>query len=337
MTSVTMVGFHGGHRSGQARASQSLSDALRTHTSMCVTDCSLGRARARLTGRPRLGPLAAAVDAGIAVVAPPKLQGDAAVYTAMSPTAAGALRDARVLRGCPERTFSVLHRLDTIAPLAAKIHRSTRSVALSTSLADHLRGAGIGVVDIIPNTISHELANAHPAAARAQCGPLDVLYFGPSSPEKGFEVARTLAGPSAGAVWLRLHNAGNDIAMDGAICHSYLRSEEAIARLYSGVDVLVFPSTYRLEAQPLTIIEAMAFGVIPVVYDRPQLLDMLPEDLAVHSAGVTDAVSLRRALKRIHEAEELLPELSARAVAHYREVFAPETVAGAWQHLLDDR
>lgn len=48
--------------------------------------------------------------------------------------------------------------------------------------------------------------------------------------------------------------------------------------LLKSVDVLVFPSVYPTEAQPVVLIEAMAFGVVPISYDRPYLSDILLKD-----------------------------------------------------------
>lgn len=48
--------------------------------------------------------------------------------------------------------------------------------------------------------------------------------------------------------------------------------------LLKSSDVLIFPSVYPTEAQPIVLIEAMAFGVVPISYDRPYLSDVFSKD-----------------------------------------------------------
>lgn len=49
-------------------------------------------------------------------------------------------------------------------------------------------------------------------------------------------------------------------------------------KAWAPIDVILFPSFYLTEAQPLVIIEAMSMGIIPVVYDRPYASDLIPLD-----------------------------------------------------------
>ncbi|MFC5998601.1 glycosyltransferase family 4 protein [Quadrisphaera sp. GCM10027208] len=47
-------------------------------------------------------------------------------------------------------------------------------------------------------------------------------------------------------------------------------------RLLASTDVFVFPSTYPLEAQPLTVVEAMSMSIPVVAYDTGGLADLVP-------------------------------------------------------------
>ena len=47
------------------------------------------------------------------------------------------------------------------------------------------------------------------------------------------------------------------------------------AEFYRGLDVLLFPTKYRDEAEPVTLLEAMTFGVMPIAWDRGCIRDLL--------------------------------------------------------------
>ncbi|XCN43709.1 hypothetical protein DSM117340_03012 [Lentibacter algarum] len=67
------------------------------------------------------------------------------------------------------------------------------------------------------------------------------------------------------------------------------------------IDVILFPSTYATEAQPLVIIEAMSMGIIPIVYDRPYASDLIPPQsdagVRVQYRALNDVVVLLHRLR----------------------------------------
>ena len=67
------------------------------------------------------------------------------------------------------------------------------------------------------------------------------------------------------------------------------------------IDVILFPSTYATEAQPLVIIEAMSMGIIPIVYDRPYASDLIPRQgdagVRVQDRALKDIVVLLHRLR----------------------------------------
>ena len=101
------------------------------------------------------------------------------------------------------------------------------------------------------------------------------------------------------------------------------------------IDVILFPSSYATEAQPLVIIEAMSMGIIPVVYDRPYASDLVPPQsdagVRVQEQALDDIVAL---LHRLRDDPELVT-LMRRAAWTGSQKFSHEkfkrTIAGLMQ------
>lgn len=55
-------------------------------------------------------------------------------------------------------------------------------------------------------------------------------------------------------------------------------------RFFNSVDVLLFPTIYKNEAQPIVILEAMSYGVPVYAIDAGSIREMLPEDWVFNNA-----------------------------------------------------
>lgn len=73
----------------------------------------------------------------------------------------------------------------------------------------------------------------------------------------------------------------------GRVRHVGFVSGEAKARVFREADVFLFPSYFANEGQPLALIEALAFGLLPVTTHWRGIPEMLP-------AGYAGLVSVRR-------------------------------------------
>ena len=106
-----------------------------------------------------------------------------------------------------------------------------------------------------------------------------------------------------------------------------------VRRLYLDADVFVLPTQYPVEAQPLTIIEALAAGT-PVVATRhagiPEMISTregafapagAPERLADALAGVVAA--------------DTWADRSVAARARFDDAFSPSAVRARWDALID--
>ncbi|WP_170295776.1 glycosyltransferase family 4 protein [Azospirillum brasilense] len=84
---------------------------------------------------------------------------------------------------------------------------------------------------------------------------------------EGVDVTLVLAGPGLGRMDNALVAAGL-AAFDGDVEYRGPVDDDAKAAFYRDIDVFVFPTRYRNEAQPLVLFEAMAAGVPVLAYDR---------------------------------------------------------------------
>jgi glycosyltransferase involved in cell wall biosynthesis len=108
-------------------------------------------------------------------------------------------------------------------------------------------------------------------------------------------------------------------------------SRDAVRRLMLAHDLFVLPTAYPFEAQPLTVIEALATATPVIVTRHAGLPEMV--------AGGREAEFVPyRAPERIADAAEALvarwPSASQQARARFDATFAPAAVRTAWNALL---
>ena len=121
-----------------------------------------------------------------------------------------------------------------------------------------------------------------PRPRHSRAGPLRIGHLSNLCADKGLDTVFTLlralraedidaklvlAGPGLGRMDNALVAAGL-VAFDGEVEYRGPVDGEAKAAFYRDIDVFVFPTQYRNEAQPLVLFEAMAAGVPVLAYDR---------------------------------------------------------------------
>jgi glycosyltransferase involved in cell wall biosynthesis len=108
--------------------------------------------------------------------------------------------------------------------------------------------------------------------------------------EEGVEAKLILAGPGLGRMDNALIAAGL-AAYDGAVEYRGPVEGESKAAFYRDIDVFVFPTRYRNEAQPLVLFEAMAAGVPVLAYDRGCIGSDIPRNgIVPQQANFVEAV-----------------------------------------------
>jgi len=261
---------------------------------------------------------------------------------------------AWILRRGKVRTIVYLHtngwsgirrRSRTFGSLARYLLRTgIATVVLGESLeGDAVRAGAVGLT-VIPNCAPD------PGPARVSAhGGLSVVYLGNLLPEKGYrdflELARTLEDEFSRATFdiagaESYEGQLNDIRAE-CEAHACLRTHvlgpvgpTARDALLRSAALLVFPSSYRFEAQPLSVIEALAFGVPVVAYDVGGLRDLVSDGVNGYLVRAGDSEALTETTRRILSDPELRARLMEGARDTYLARHLPRAYARAWDNLL---
>lgn len=154
--------------------------------------------------------------------------------------------------------------------------------------------------------------------------PLRVLFLGRLDPQKGIDrLAAMMSEISARGIDIDWRIHGKSVVAEGqsvvpedllAIVKPPLSTPEQLTAAYGWADVVLLPS--RFEGLPLTILEAMRAGVVPVATAVGAVTEVLHDGENGLLIGDTDAVADGvAALERLAGDRDLLRRLSARAYA----------------------
>lgn len=217
-------------------------------------------------------------------------------------------------------------------------------VCLGETLCADVRPFVSAPVLSIPNAVSPPVG-----LQSAFSGP--VLYFSNLIPEKGagtfLQVARAVSENRpetqfviAGApvdddfqAMLVSEAANNGLASRvdflGAITDQHKKWD-----LLASASVLVFPSTYAFEAQPLTILEAMAVGTPVVAFDVGGIKDIVSDGVTGLVYATDDVEGMKEGVLRLLEDEELLLGMSREASERFSRDFSVSVFGERWATLL---
>lgn len=220
------------------------------------------------------------------------------LYTTCPSSPAGLLRDILVLllvRPLANRIVLHVHsgafagllaRMGSIGSLYVK--KADRVIFLAEDLARDAGGyVPAAKVAVVPNTVDIPLRRTDQTVEQSRQRRMDarvlqVLFNSNLLVEKGFldalNAAVLLAGQPVHFVFLGEWVSARNRMMARAIVANKglaaqvtftgpIRDRSRMARFYEEADVVLIPTYYRVEAQPLTMIEALQFG-LPVVATR---------------------------------------------------------------------
>lgn len=289
------------------------------------------------------------------------------LWPSVSPSLLGHARDlwtvAPALRGHP--TLGVVHRGDFgdlfTRPLTSRTGRRLVAslaglVFLTNGLAE--RCAPFVPADkrhVIPNTIDGDLIPSRndlegARARRKSRVGIRVLYLSGMIPSKGYgtvldslyvlrqrghDAHATFAGrwPSDAAESVfrsRIHqlNLADAVTLLGGVS-----DRDQARQLYLDADVFVLPTTYPVEAQPLTILEALASGTPVVVSPHAGIPEMISEGQEGRFATPSDPTAIAEAIEAVC-APGRWTEHSHAARARFDAAFSPERVQSQWMQLV---
>ena len=160
--------------------------------------------------------------------------------------------------------------------------RTDTHIALCDTMRQDLQQFGFRNVMVIPNFCDPPTQISDTFSSRN--GTLRLLYFSNLIPEKGvLDAIRTHQALLRSGRATELHVVGarlgplpeeveQGLRSEGVVYHGALYGSEKLAVLVS-CDVLLFPSVYRSEAFPLTLLEAMSAGLAVVAYRHNYIAD----------------------------------------------------------------
>jgi glycosyltransferase involved in cell wall biosynthesis len=107
-------------------------------------------------------------------------------------------------------------------------------------------------------------------------------------------------------------------------------------RLIADAALLVFPSTYPYEAQPLSIIESFSLGTPVIAYDIGGLRDLITNGVNGFLVPPGDRNGIVAGVSRLLSDPLALEQLSAGARQSYAERHHPDIYAKAWSDLVNE-
>lgn len=113
------------------------------------------------------------------------------------------------------------------------------------------------------------------------------------------------------------------------------RTGDAKWRALDDATVLAFTSELE-EAQPLTIVEAMARGLPVVAFDRGGIRDLVDDGVTGFLVPPDDLAGFAAAVRRVLDDPDLAARLGHGARAAFRASHAPDGHVRAWNRLLTD-
>jgi glycosyltransferase involved in cell wall biosynthesis len=212
--------------------------------------------------------------------------------------------------------------------------RWTQHVVLSEAMAEDLRRAYTSATRVL---VSHNACHVpDPGAAEFEPrSPLRLGFLSNLSAEKGFDLAiSTCRAAAADGLHVRLVVAGplTDEASEAVLADGRAAlgerldyrgpvSGQAKARFLNDIDVLLFPTRYRNEAQPLVVLEALSHGKPVVVSERGYLRELVGDaGVVVNARNYLDVAPPQ--LQAWAAAPETLARLSQAARARFLDLSA---------------
>jgi glycosyltransferase involved in cell wall biosynthesis len=224
-------------------------------------------------------------------------------------------------------------------------------VCLGGSLSDPIRSIAPNTrIRCIPNALA--VPTMTRSASRGESDEIKVAFLSNLLPEKGadhfLEVAALLQKAAPSKYRFLLAGGGEPAYVEQLQSHpslagagtrvSFLGPLDTTQKwgLLDSADILVFPSRYPLEAQPLTIIEAMAFGVPTFGFRIGGLPDCVVEGVSGRLSEPGDVEALARSILELTASEAGLRQLQRDTEAHFRNHFSIHQFAASWGKVLDE-
>jgi glycosyltransferase involved in cell wall biosynthesis len=104
--------------------------------------------------------------------------------------------------------------------------------------------------------------------------------------------------------------------------------------LYREAHIVVLPSRYKVEAQPIVLLEGMAHGCAIITSQAGEIPSMFPRPDTAILLSEPSAASIAEAIDRLVRDPALRGQMALAGRRLYDEKFSPEIYAAKWRHLL---
>lgn len=229
---------------------------------------------------------------------------------------------------------------------------ATTTVCLSPSLIDDVVSAGGDEhrVRVVANT--PEARSPRGREVKRDLSEPTVLFMSNLMPEKGatsfIEAARLVSIHHPNA---RFYIAGssNDRSHMEALVRQADASElgdrlEFLGHLggsskweaLASADLLVFPSTYEYEAQPLTIVEALSVGTPIAAFNIGAIEDFFANREIGRLAPAGDVTALATCISEALASPECLRRWSSNALLEFEDRYSSDAFSYAWRAIIDE-
>lgn len=218
---------------------------------------------------------------------------------------------------------------------------AVRHVVLGDVMAERLRRTYPLAQDVVVCSNAALLAPVdgppHPPHGRVVLGHLsnltlekglqDVVDAAVRARDAGLDCTLVLAGPCADEAAAAVVASSRERLGDALVVTGPL-DQDGVERFYADVDLFVFPSRYRNEAEPLVVLDAMRHGVPSVAVDVGCLAELVPASLLVPLDGDVGAVVLDVLRRGLPDGADVQQRFTARRER------ALEVRAAVVEHLL---
>lgn len=184
-------------------------------------------------------------------------------------------------------------------------------LCLNSFQANELRKLGISTMKIIPNFTELNSGNNYSEDLVIDRSNLRVTYLSNFQEEKGFlkylslfetfpDIQFSLCGAflSNDSKERKAFNEPYINSLPNVRYHGFVNGS-AKQRVLSNSHFIFFISTYATEAQPLSLIEAMGLGCVPIVANRPYISDIVTSENGVILSSDPDMDEIRNAISSL--------------------------------------
>lgn len=272
---------------------------------------------------------------------------DVILYISISQTKMGLIRDCLFIRFCKlsNRNKAVAHLHGnnlggTIDATSGKLRRFVENtlrkvdvgIVLGGKLVPNYKNL-VKRVEVVSNGIPEDFIRKNEIDFNRKQEKISILYLSNLMAEKGYiELIHAVAGLIREGLNIELNLVGaiqseNEFQevkrfidkyglADRIIYHGTKRGEEK-KRFFLEADIMALPTKYKVEGQPMSIIEGMAAGLPIISSDRGIIAELIEDCGILVQPEVTD---IKRAIKRLavnEEERKLLGKISREIYEEY--------------------